>query len=176
MSKPVDPQKAGHAPGAAPAEEALIETRKAKAKAVRARNENPFANDVGARFGKARGASSASSVSSAFEALDIGAARARAEGGKVDGKYVEEHVKAAAGATPVSVRGRVIALRSTGGLSFLKIRDRTGEIQLLASESVMGAEYARLAREQLDLARAVADLEERQAARRAERDDAPTDA
>ena len=42
------------------------------------------------------------------------------------------------------VRGRVIALRSTGGLSFIRLRDRTGEIQLLVSEEALGAEYARL--------------------------------
>ena len=32
----------------------------------------------------------------------------------------------------VHVRGRVMALRSTGGLSFIRLRDRTGEIQLHA--------------------------------------------
>ena len=38
-----------------------------------------------------------------------------------------------------------MALRSTGGLSFLRLRDRTGEIQLLVSEAALGADYARLA-------------------------------
>ena len=42
------------------------------------------------------------------------------------------------------MRGRAIAVRSTGGLSFVRLRDRTGEMQLLMSEEKMGAEYARL--------------------------------
>ncbi len=114
----------------ASAEDAILAFRRAKAEKVRARGENPFANDVG------KGSSGA--------VLDIGKARARAEGGKVEGKYVEEHVRAATGAEAVSVRGRVIALRSSGGLTFLRLRDRTGEIQLLVSQSTMGEGYARL--------------------------------
>ncbi|HEX3112362.1 MAG TPA: lysine--tRNA ligase, partial [Candidatus Eisenbacteria bacterium] len=46
-------------------------------------------------------------------------------------------------------RGRVIAFRSTGGLSFLRLRDRTGEMQLLISEAALGAEYGKL--EDIDL-------------------------
>jgi len=38
-----------------------------------------------------------------------------------------------------------VALRSTGGLSFLRLRDHTGEIQLLASEAILGESYERLA-------------------------------
>ena len=111
------------------AEENILEARRAKAKRVRERGENPFANDVVARTGKT---------------LDIAAARALAAAAKVDGKYVEEKVRAAAGDTTVHVRGRVIALRSTGGLSFLRLRDRTGEIQLLVSQEKIGEGYARL--------------------------------
>ena len=40
-------------------------------------------------------------------------------------------MRALAGDGLLHVRGRVMALRSTGGLSFLRLRDRTGEIQLL---------------------------------------------
>jgi lysyl-tRNA synthetase class 2 len=43
------------------------------------------------------------------------------------------------------LRGRVIAFRSAGGLSFLRIRDREAEIQLLVSEAAYGEDYPRLA-------------------------------
>jgi len=113
------------------AEDAIIEARRQKAKRVRARGENPFANDVKPRL-------------PGGQTLDISAARVRANAAKVDGKYVEEKVRAAAGGEPIQVHGRVIALRSTGGLSFLKLRDRTGEIQLLVSQATLGEDYARL--------------------------------
>jgi lysyl-tRNA synthetase class 2 len=117
------------------AEEALIAVRRAKAERLRARGENPFANDVVARSGG--------------KTVDIAEARALAEVARGDdGKYTEEKVKAAV-STSVHVRGRVIAFRSTGGLSFLRIRDRSGEIQLLVSEATLGASYAQL--EDIDL-------------------------
>src|SRR5579883_3115847 len=118
------------------AEDALIDARRAKAAHVRARGENPFANDVVPRLPGSR-------------TLDIAEARALAEGAQVNGKYVEEQVKAAAGDAPLHVHGRVIALRSTGGLSFLRLRDRTGELQLLVSQATLGEHYARL--EDLDV-------------------------
>ena len=112
------------------AEQAIIDARRAKAERVRSRKENPFANDVRPRLGG--------------KTADIGAVRARAEADKVDGKYVEEKVRAACKGEMVHVRGRVIAFRSTGGLSFLRIRDVTGEIQLLASQAILGDGYAAL--------------------------------
>jgi lysyl-tRNA synthetase class 2 len=113
------------------AERAIIDARRAKAERIRARGENPFANDVKPRL---PGSTS----------LDIVAVRARAEAARADGKYAEDKVKALAGDKPVHVHGRVVALRSTGGLSFMRLRDRTGEIQLLISEAVLGEAYARL--------------------------------
>ena len=113
------------------AEHAIVEARKAKAARVRDRGENPFANDVVPRAGG--------------ETLDISAARALAGAPGEGGRYAEDAVKAAVGSRLVHVRGRIVALRSTGGLSFLRLRDRTGEIQLLVSEAVLGADYARLA-------------------------------
>jgi lysyl-tRNA synthetase, class II len=137
-----DTDKAVAAPGAVhSAELALIEARAAKAERVRARGretgggDNPFANDVVPRLGGTT--------------VDIAEARARGESGKVDGKYVEEKVRAACAGQTVHVRGRVIAFRSTGGLSFLRLRDRTGELQLLVSEATMGTGYAAL--EDLDV-------------------------
>ena len=112
-------------------EDALMDARRAKAERLRARGENPFANDVRPRLGG--------------ETFDLGALR-RVAAPALDpaGKYDEAGVKAAAGERLVHVRGRVVALRSTGGLSFLRLRDRTGELQLLVSEAALGADYARL--------------------------------
>ena len=51
-----------------------------------------------------------------------------AEGAKVIATDVaEDKVKEATKGESFHVRGRVIAVRSTGGLSFLRLRDRTGE-------------------------------------------------
>lgn len=114
----------------------LIAARRAKAEKLRARGENPFANDVVPRKGGTT--------------LDIGELRGKAATAKGDdGKYAEDKVKEAAKGAVFHVRGRIIAFRSAGGLSFLRLRDRTGEIQLLASEAAMGAEYTRL--EEMDL-------------------------
>ncbi len=113
------------------AEDALIDARRVKAERLRARGENPFANDVVASKGGAT--------------LDIAQARARADAARDgSGKYAEDKVKDLTGGQVVHVRGRVIAVRSTGGLSFLRLRDRTGEIQLLISEAALGEAYGRL--------------------------------
>lgn len=118
------------------AEQALIDVRRAKAARLRARGENPFANDVVSRSGATT--------------LDVAELRSRAETARVDaGKYDAEKVKGATQGQSFHIRGRVIAFRSTGGLSFLRLRDRTGEIQLLVSEAAMGAGYASL--EDIDL-------------------------
>ena len=110
------------------AEEAIIEARRAKAERVRARKENPFANDVG-------------------ELDAIAYVRGTVEGALVTGKYAPEAVEKLAaeeGTAQVRVAGRVMALRSTGGLSFLKLRDGTGEIQLMLDQAAMGERYERL--------------------------------
>src|ERR1019366_10539373 len=112
-------------------EDAIIDARRAKAAALRARGETPFANDTAPRLGGHTG--------------DIGQARATADDARdAAGRYDESRVRALVGQEIFHVRGRVIALRSTGGLSFIRLRDRTGEIQLLVSEEALGAAYARL--------------------------------
>ncbi|MEO6418133.1 MAG: lysine--tRNA ligase [Polyangiaceae bacterium] len=118
------------------AEQAIMDARRAKAQRVRARGENPFANDV-------------KPTSPTAITIDLAALRARVETSKVDGKYAEDAVKKLTGAQAFHVRGRIVALRSTGGLSFLRLRDRTGEMQLLVSEATLGESYARL--EDLDV-------------------------
>jgi lysyl-tRNA synthetase class 2 len=123
--------------GGSSAEQALIDVRRAKAARLRARGENPFANDVVPRAGATRTA-------------DLGELRSLVETARdAAGKYDAEQVKTATHGAAFHVRGRVIAFRSTGGLSFLRLRDRTGEMQLLVSEAVMGAGYAAL--EDLDV-------------------------
>jgi lysyl-tRNA synthetase class 2 len=113
------------------AEDAIIDARRAKASAVRERGDNPFANDGAPHLGG--------------RTVDIAEARAVADSAKdAAGRYDEAAVRAIAGQALLHVRGRIIALRSTGGLSFLRVRDRTGEIQLLVSEAALGATYARL--------------------------------
>ena len=108
-----------------------MDARRAKAARLRERRENPFANDVVPRTGG--------------KTVDVAELRARAAAGKdAAGKYAEDKVKEATRGESFHVRGRVIAFRSTGGLSFLRLRDRTGELQLLVSEAAMGASYASL--------------------------------
>ena len=114
------------------AEDALLEARRAKAERVRARGANPFANHI------------APSVPGG-ETKDLSTLRVFARRAMNDaGKYDEARVRELARGATYHVRGRVIALRGTGGLTFIRLRDRTGELQLLVSEAEMGAEYARL--------------------------------
>ncbi|MCU0655120.1 MAG: lysine--tRNA ligase [Polyangiaceae bacterium] len=108
-SSPVPPQSA---------EENLIAVRRAKAQALRDRNENPFANDLGGPLD------------------ELGPLRGRFDGArKVDergggpGRSDREH-EVSRGAAPVRVAGRVMLLRSFGKTAFARIRDRTGEMQL----------------------------------------------
>jgi lysyl-tRNA synthetase class 2 len=133
MTAPPDRPSSPNRPASelASSERAIIEARRAKAEKLRARGENPFANDVTPRLEGSR-------------TLDLGELRALADAGKVDGKYDADRVTGALGGQTFHVRGRVIAHRSTGGLSFLRLRDRTGELQLLVSEATVGADYARL--------------------------------
>ncbi len=107
-------------------EETLIATRKAKAARLRERGENPFANDVGEGEWPL---SELASVRSCFDAV-------RGE----DGRYEAEAVEA----KPFRVAGRVLFLRTFGAMTFVRIRDRTGEIQVLCDQSVLGDAYDRL--------------------------------
>ncbi len=110
------------------AEAAILEARRHKLQRIRSRGENPFANDF-AKFGG--------------PVDDIAAVREKAVPARQpDGKY--DAAKVDALASSAHVAGRVIALRSAGGLSFVRLRDRTGEIQLLLDQSKLGDGYAKL--------------------------------
>jgi len=110
------------------AEEAIIDARRAKAARVRSRGENPFANDLG-HWGAVNA---------------VGDVRASVAAAGAAGRFTSAEVEQLAGGRTVHVCGRVVALRSTGGLSFARVRDYTGEIQLMLDQAVMGASYERL--------------------------------
>ena len=110
------------------AEDSIIEARRAKAARVRARGENPFANDV----------------RTLGPIDDIADVRRRVAGAAEAGKYAAESVQRIAKARGCHICGRVLALRSTGALSFARIRDRTGEIQLMLDQSNLREKYERL--------------------------------
>jgi lysyl-tRNA synthetase class 2 len=115
------------------AEAALIAARKAKAARVRERGENPFANDLAAGE---RPLTPLADVR-AHHASEANAA----------GRYDKDAVLARS--ERFRVAGRVLFLRSFGAGAFLRIRDRTGELQLYCQESTLGAGFGRL--EDLDL-------------------------
>ncbi|APS00858.1 lysine--tRNA ligase [Pajaroellobacter abortibovis] len=113
-----------------------MESRRIKASRLRERQENPFANDVKPQTPNAL-------------TIDLETLRKRVESIQEEGLYQEEKVKALLGNQPFHVRGRILSMRSTGGLTFLRLRDRTGELQLLLNKKVMGEHYAYL--ENLDI-------------------------
>jgi lysyl-tRNA synthetase class 2 len=123
--------EAPHRPGALPpAEETLIAARKAKAERVRAKGENPFANDV----------------TTGAPLTPLAEARALFDAVRTpEGRYDPEKIER----VPLRIAGRVLFLRSFGGVTFVRLRDRTGEMQLYCDEAGLGADYGRL--EDLDL-------------------------
>lgn len=123
MSDPKTPAEEG--------EETLVAARKAKAARVRARGANPFANDV----------------TKGEPLVDLAAVRARFDAVKNEaGRYDATKVEPLA----FRVAGRVLFLRGFGGVTFVRLRDRTGELQLYCEEAALGPLYARI-EEELDL-------------------------
>jgi lysyl-tRNA synthetase class 2 len=116
-------------PGApAGAEQAIMAARAAKAEAVRARGENPFANDL-----------------AASPVVPLGDLRARFAAARLeDGKYDAAKVAEIAQAASVHVVGRVVAMRGFGKASFVRLRDRQGEIQLFCRSDSLGDGFVRL--------------------------------
>jgi len=105
-------------------EATIIQARKERAAEVRARAEDPFANDVG-------------------EFERVGAVLGRYAEAKIEGgKYDAAKVQAIGGAARIA--GRVMSVRSFGKASFLRLRDATGELQLFCRKDALGADYARL--------------------------------
>jgi lysyl-tRNA synthetase, class II len=112
------------------AEEALIASRRAKAERVRARGENPFANDVDAAGRQ-----------------QVGALRARFAPALLDPselRYDPARVTELGGGESFTLLGRVTARRGFGKAAFLEVRDGSGEMQLFAKKDVLGEPFARL--------------------------------
>ncbi len=107
-------------------EDAIIQARKERAATVRTRGEDPFANDVG-KFERI-----------AEVLLPFAAARG------AEGKYEAAKVQELAAGRTARVTGRIVAGRSFGKASFLRLRDGTGEIQLFCRKDALGADYERL--------------------------------
>ncbi len=118
-------RKALEAEEHAKAEEALIVARKGKASRVRDRGENPFANDV----------------TSGPNVVPLADARAMFDSAKTaDGRYDPAKVE------PLSLRiaGRILFIRSFGGITFVRLRDRTGELQLYCDSEGLGESFERM--------------------------------
>jgi lysyl-tRNA synthetase class 2 len=120
-------------PAQAGGEEGLSAARRAKADALRARQENPFANDVDT--------SDRSTVRELRERF--GAALTDPKEGRYDAAAVER-MSGESGAAGVHVMGRIVARRGFGKASFLRLRDYTGEIQVFAKKDVMGDGFGSL--------------------------------
>ena len=141
-----EPSKSGP-PSAQSSEEALIAMRRSKAEAGRAGGTNPFPNDIDtarrAWLGELR-ARFASALSdpvelrydpARFATLNVAGVDTAPAGGAASDTA---HAK---GAEHVLVLGRVMARRGFGKLSFLRLRDQSGEIQLFARRDVLGAGF-----------------------------------
>ena len=115
------------------AEAALIAARVEKAERIRNRGANPFANDFGELTPLAE-----------VRARCAPARRARTPEDRTKDPFDPARVEA----FPFQVAGRVLFLRSLGGITFIRLRDRTGELQLYCEEG-NAAVYERL--EDIDL-------------------------
>ena len=118
------------------AEEALLAARRLKAERVRERGENPFANDV-----------------QAARRCMVSAIRARFADALLEPpgeeRYSPEKMEQLAAGENLIVLGRMMVRRGFGKVSFLRVRDASGEIQLFAKQDVLGEDFAHL--EDIDL-------------------------
>lgn len=106
-------------------EEGLIKARRDKAERIRARGENPFANDVerGARV----------FIGDLREVYD--------QALNADGTYDADKVAGLAPEASTTICGRLVARRGFGKASFLRLRDTSGEIQLFAKKDVLAERF-----------------------------------
>jgi lysyl-tRNA synthetase class 2 len=118
-------------------EEALVEARRQKAESLRKDGKNPFANDV-----TVADRTLLHDLRKRFEA-----ARVASEDGD---RYDALKVEAIGGGASFHVFGRLMARRGFGKAAFLRLRDRSGEIQLFGKKDVMGDAFGAL--DELDLA------------------------
>jgi lysyl-tRNA synthetase class 2 len=126
MDRPEQPANIGQSN-----EASLIAARRAKAEAQRAEGHNPFPNDVDTsrRVG----------VYELRQQYAPALLEPRAEL-----RYDASRVAEIAGGKVIVLLGRVIGRRGFGQLSFLRLRDASGELQLFAKKDVLGAAFERL--------------------------------
>lgn len=106
-------------------EEGLIRARREKAERVRARGENPFANDAPHEKRTFIGQLRQLYLSAENE----------------DGTFDAEKVAAICSSSTYWVFGRLVARRGFGKASFLRLRDASGELQIFAKMDVLGSEF-----------------------------------
>ncbi len=112
------------------AEQAIIDGRKSKAARAREAGQNPFANDSKPLLGGA--------TTRLSDARNLAQTALNSEG-----RFDTDAVAAAVPGL-LHVRGRLLAIRRTGGLTFMKLREGDSELQLLCDEATMGASYTDL--------------------------------
>jgi lysyl-tRNA synthetase class 2 len=104
------------------AEETILSIRRDRAKAVRSRGENPFANNTSPE--------------------DISTVRAGSSHALTTGdRYNPEKLTSD---QQYTIAGRIIFMRRIGGATFLRLRDRTGELQVYCEEKILTDNYVRL--------------------------------
>jgi lysyl-tRNA synthetase class 2 len=112
-------------------EEALFAARREKASAVRARGENPFANDV-----------------TAVDRVLVHELRQRVASALLEPKeelrYDPDAVARLVGEGQTQLFGRLLARRGFGKAVFLNLRDFTGDIQIFAKKDSLGDGFAAL--------------------------------
>jgi lysyl-tRNA synthetase, class II len=123
-------------PGAQSSEEALVGMRRSKAEALRQRGENPFPNAIDTAQRAWLG--------------DLRAKFAPALTDATEQRYDPARFAEIAGQDRVLVLGRVIARRGFGKLTFVRLRDQSGEVQLFIRKDQLGDDFARL--EDIDVA------------------------
>ena len=106
----------------------MLQARREKSQAVRARGENPFANDVAAEA-RIRVAELRAEYADAL-------LEPKSELRYDPDKVVDNSTR--------NVCGRIVARRGFGKASFLRLRDDSGEIQLFAKMDLLGDAFARL--------------------------------
>ncbi len=118
-------------------EDALLQARRDKAEHLRARGQNPFANDV------------QTSDRSLLRELREQFAPALLEPA-IELRYDPARVEELAAGREVHVLGRLVARRGFGKASFLRLRDRSDELQVFAKQDILGDNFAAL--EDVDIA------------------------
>lgn len=103
-------------------EEAIIAGRREKAARIRARGETPFVNNS--------------------DPTNIAHVRMMYEGARIEGgdRYNPEMK----GDVLRTIAGRIIFMRRIGGATFIRLRDRSGELQVYCEEKNLGEYYSRL--------------------------------